>query len=141
VAEYRDCLTGQPNVNAIQPNAVEQGRIAAVNMAGRSASARGGFAFNVLDTLGLISYSFGAWQGLPGGDHVEASDPERFRYLHLEFLGDRLVGANTIGYTEHAGVLRGLIEGKVPLGAWKKRLAENPTRLKEAYLSCAQKLA
>ena len=37
VAEYRDCLTGQPNVNAIQPNAVEQGRIAALNMAGRPA--------------------------------------------------------------------------------------------------------
>jgi NAD(P)H-nitrite reductase large subunit len=141
VAEYRDGLTGKPNVNAIQPNAVEQGRIAALNMAGRPAAARGGFAFNVLDTLGLVSYSFGAWQGLPGGDHVEVRDPERFRYLRLEFLEDRLVGANAIGCTEHAGVLRGLIEGRVRLGAWKQRLLVNPVRLKEAYLACAQKLA
>lgn len=141
VAEYRDCLTGQPNVNAIQPNAVDQGRIAALNMAGRNATARGGFAFNVLDTLGLISYSFGAWQGLPGGDHVEIQDPERFRYLRLEFLEDRLVGANTVGYTEHAGVLRGLIEGQVRLGGWKQRLLQNPTLLMEAYLACTQKLA
>ena len=141
VAEYRDRLTGQPNVNAIQPNAVEQGRIAALNMAGRRASARGGFACNVLDTLGLISYSFGAWQGLPGGDRMQTRDPERFRYLRLEFQEDRLVGANAVGYTEHAGVLRGLIEGQVRLGAWKARLLQNPTQLVEAYLSCTQSLA
>ncbi len=138
VAEFRDCITGQSGVNAIQPNAVEQGRIAGLNMAGREASSRGSFAFNVLDTLGLISYSFGAWQGLPGGEHAEVSDPARYRYLRLEFQEDRLVGANTIGLTEHSGVLRGLIEGKVRLGAWKQRLMKNPTALMDAYLACAQ---
>ena len=138
VAEFRDCLTGNPTVNAIQPNAVDQARVAALNMAGRKGASRGTFAFNVLDTLGLISYSFGAWQGLPGGEHAQACDPERFRYLRLEFQGDCLVGANTVGYTEHAGVLRGLIEGKVPLGPWKERLKSHPTRLMEAYLAQAQ---
>jgi NAD(P)H-nitrite reductase large subunit len=141
VAEFRDCLTGRPAVNAIQPNAVEQGRIAALNMAGRAASSRGSFAFNVLDTLGLISYSFGSWQGVPGGEHAEVEDPARFRYLRLEFQEDRLVGANTVGLTEHSGVLRGLIEGKVRLGAWKQRLLQNPNLLMEAYLAQCQKLA
>ncbi|RPJ73584.1 MAG: NAD(P)/FAD-dependent oxidoreductase, partial [Acidobacteria bacterium] len=37
VAESTDCLTGKRQLNAIQPNAVEQGRIAALNMAGRPA--------------------------------------------------------------------------------------------------------
>jgi len=141
VAEFQDCLTGKPGVNAIQPNAVEQGRIAALNMAGRRVSSRGSFAFNVLDTLGLISYSFGSWQGVPGGEHAERSDPARFRYLRLEFQEDRLVGANTIGLTEHSGVLRGLIEGKVRLGPWKQRLLQDPTRLMEAYLAQSQRLA
>jgi NAD(P)H-nitrite reductase large subunit len=141
VAEFRDCLTGRPGVNAIQPNAVEQGRIAALNMAGRQASSRGSFAFNVLDTLGLISYSFGSWQGVPGGEHAEVADPDRFRYLRLEFQEDRLVGANTVGLTEHAGVLRGLIEGRVRLGAWKQVLLGNPARLTEAYLAQCPKLA
>jgi len=141
VAEFRDCLTGKPGVNAIQPNAVEQGRIAALNMAGRHAASRGSFAFNVLDTLGLISYSFGSWQGVAGGEHAEVSDPARFRYLRLEFQDDRLVGANTVGLTEHAGILRGLIEGKVPLGPWKQRLLHNPTRVAEAYLAQSQRLA
>jgi hypothetical protein len=66
------------------------------------------------------------------------SDPARYRYLRLEFQEDRLVGANTIGLTEHSGVLRGLIEGKVRLGAWKQRLMKNPTALMDAYLACAQ---
>jgi NAD(P)H-nitrite reductase large subunit len=136
VAEFRDRITGQPLVNAIQPNAVEQGRIAGLNMAGRQASSQGTLAFNVLDTLGLCSYSFGAWQGLPGGEHAEVTDPARYRYLRLEFQEDRLVGANAVGLTGHAGILRGLIEGRVPLGAWKRRLLRNPIQLPEAYLAC-----
>ncbi len=139
VAESVDVVTGERSVNAIQPNAVEQGRIAALGMAGRQAASRGTLPFNVLDTLGLKSSSFGAWQGLPGGDSVEVSDPERYRYLKLEFLGDRLVGANAVGRTDHLGALRGLIEGKVRLGPWKERLRRNPALLMEAYLACALK--
>lgn len=141
VAESTDCVTGERTVNAIQPNAVDQGRIAALNMAGRTAFSRGTFAFNVLDTLGLLSYSFGAWQGLPGGESAELVNEERYRYLRLEFLEDRLVGVNAIGFIEHAGALRGLIEGRVRLGDWKRRLLEDPTQIMGAYLACAQKVA
>nr|HPS69101.1 FAD-dependent oxidoreductase [Holophaga sp.] len=141
VTESADCVTGERRVNAIQPNAVEQGRIAALNMAGREATSRGTFAFNVLDTLGLLSYSFGAWQGLEGGESAEVLDGDRFRYLRLEFLEDRLVGANCVGFTQHAGALRGLIEGRVRLGTWKRRLLEDPTRLVEAYLAGARRSA
>ena len=141
VAEFTDCVTGERLVNAIQPNAVEQGRIAALNMAGKTATSRGTFAFNVLDTLGLLSYSFGAWQGLPDGESVEVIDEARFRYLRLEFQGDHLVGANAIGYTHHAGALRGLIEGRIPLGAWKRRLLQDPAQIMHAYLARAQHAA
>ena len=141
VAEAADCVTGARLVNAIQPNAVEQGRIAALNMAGRSAASRGTLAFNVLDTLGLLSYSFGAWQGLPGGEAVELVDEGRFRYLRLEFLEDRLVGANTVGFSQHAGAIHGLIEGKVGLGAWKQRLLQDPTQVVQAFLARSQKVA
>jgi NADPH-dependent 2,4-dienoyl-CoA reductase/sulfur reductase-like enzyme len=68
VAEAVELGTGRRVVNAIQPDAVEQARIAALNMAGQAATLRGTFVFNVLDTLGLISASFGQWQGVPGGE-------------------------------------------------------------------------
>jgi len=141
VAEYVDCITGKNEVNAIQPNAVDQARIAAQNMAGKNASSRGSLPFNVLDTLGLISSSFGAWQGLPGGESSELVDEHNYRYLRLEFKDDFLVGANIVNFTNHLGVLRGLIEGKVPLGDWKRRLLHDPTQVMSAYLACAQKAA
>jgi len=137
VAESPNCLTGNRELNAIQPNAVEQGRIAALNMAGRPVRFKGGFVFNVLTTLGLASSSFGEWQGVPGGESAEALDESRYRYLNLQFDGDRLVGANCVGFSEHIGALRGLIEGGLRLGAWKRRLMDDPAQIMHAYLSAA----
>ena len=126
---------------AIQPTAVEQARVAALNMLGRETASPGALAMNVLDTLGLVSASFGQWHGVPhaqGGAWVEQRDEERFRYLRLEFKDDRLIGATSVGLTEHVGVIRGLIQGRVSLGEWKQRLLADPTRLMEAYLARAQ---
>ena len=141
IAEAEDCLTGKRGLNAIQPNAVEQGRIAALNMAGRPARFKGGFVFNVLTTLGLASSSFGEWQGVAGGESVEVLNGARYRYLSLQFDGDRLVGANSVGFSDHIGALRGLIEGRVRLGVWKQRLLADPTQIMQAYLAAAHSVA
>ena len=61
-------------VAAIQPNAADQARVAALNMAGRQVELPGVLAINVLDTLGLISSSFGQWEGGPDKDGVELVD-------------------------------------------------------------------
>ena len=141
VAESQDCLTGKRQLNAIHPNAAEQGRIAALNMAGRPATFKGSLVFNVLTTLGLASSSFGEWEGQPGGDSAEVLDAARYRYLNLQFQGDHLIGANSVGFTEHVGALRGLIEGRVRLGRWKQRLQEDPTQIMRAYLAAVHSVA
>jgi len=137
-AEALDLVTHKPLVSAIQPNAADQASCAALNMVGRESRMVGVTLINVLDTLGLVSTSFGQWEGVPGGQRVEQSDEEAFRYLRLEFDGDVLVGANAIGLTEHVGVIRGLIQSRVRLGEWKERLLRDPTRLAEAYIARAQ---
>jgi len=137
-AEAFDKVSGKTIVSAIQPNAAEQARVAALNMVGRTTELRGVTQINVLDTLGLISASFGAWDGVPGGEHVEMTDLAAGRHLSLQFGGDRLVGCNAIGWTEHVGVMRGLVEGQVPLGEWKDKLLQDPTLLMQAYLASAQ---
>ncbi len=137
-AEAFDKVSGKTIVSAIQPNAAEQARVAALNMAGKPTELRGVTQINVLDTLGLISASFGLWDGLPGGQHVELTDAKAGRHLSLQFSGDVLVGCNAIGWTQHVGVMRGLVEGQVHLGAWKDKLLADPTLLMEAYLACAQ---
>ena len=139
VASGKDFSTGESNVQAIQPTAVDHARIAANNMHRfGSVKHQGSVVMNVLDTMGLISASYGQWQGVEGGDSVELLDKEGFRYINLQFEGDTLVGANTLGMTQHIGILRGLIQGRFPLGVWKSRLKENPLLLMEAYLACTQ---
>jgi NAD(P)H-nitrite reductase large subunit len=137
-AEAFDARSGKAVISAIQPNAADQARVAALNMAGQKASLPGVTQINVLDTLGLISASFGDWQGVPGGEHVELTDRKAGRHLSLQFRDDVMVGCNSIGWTEHVGVLRGLVEGQVRLGPWKDHLKADPTRLMEAYIAAAQ---
>jgi len=142
--EAFDKVSGKTIVSAIQPNAAEQARVAAMNMVsfgrGRApqSNLKGVTQINVLDTLGLISTSFGDWQGRPGGEHVELTDVPAGRHLSLQFQDDVLVGCNSVGWTEHVGVMRGLVEGQVKLGAWKETLKNDPTKLMEAYLATAQ---
>ena len=136
VAQGRDFSTGASVVQAIQPTAVEHGRAAALYMArGHGHPQRGTVNMNVLDTLGLVSSSFAQWMGVEGGDSAELNDPDRFRYLNLQFQDDVLVGATALGLTDHVGVVRGLIQGRTRLGGWKKKLQADPTRLMEAYLA------
>lgn len=138
-AQGRDFSTGEFSVQAIQPTAVEHGRIAANNMArGNEHYHTGTVNMNVLATMGLISSSFGLWMGMDGGDDAELLDRDRFMYLNLQFKDDVLVGASSLGLTEHIGVLRGLIQSKTRLKNWKDKLMDDPSRLMEAYLANTQ---
>ena len=137
-AEAFDKVSGKTIVSAIQPNAADQAYVAAMNMVGKPTELKGVTQINVLDTLGLISTSFGNWEGVAGGEHVELTDLAAGRHLSLQFLGDVMVGCNSVGWTNHAGVMRGLVEGQVKLGHWKDALMRDPTQLMPAYLATAQ---
>ena len=140
VAQGIDFSTGNFEVQAIQPTATDHGRIAALNMSGNTTEHHGTVNMNVLDTMGLISCSFGLWMGVDGGDMAELYNPGEFQYINLQFDGDCLVGASTVGKTQHIGVLRGLIESRIELGEWKQRLLNDPTCIMEAYIASTQEL-
>lgn len=141
VAQGVDFSTGGYSVQAIQPTAAEHGMLAARNMAGlKGAMHRGSVNMNVLDTLGLISSSFGLWMGVEAGESAELCDEQRYRYLNLQFQEDVLVGATALGLIQHIGVLRGLIQTKIRLKSWKDKLKADPTRIMEAYLANTQAL-
>ena len=138
-AQGLDFSTGETAVHAVQPTATEHGRVAATNMAtGNSLPYKGSLNMNILDTLGLVTSSFGAWEGVDASDSAEIYNPDNYQYINLQFKDDVLIGANTVGYHQHLGVLRGLIESRVPLGVWKERLKDNPVGLMEAYIGVTQ---
>ncbi len=138
-----DCAKGREYgsdswvMHAIQPTATEHGRQAALNMIGVPVTYQGSLSMNVLDTAGLISASFGKWDGV-GGDHAESIDQDNFRYLRLEFDDDHLVGALSLGRTDRIGCIRGLIQRAKPLGVWKARLMANPNLVAEAFVGLSQ---
>jgi NAD(P)H-nitrite reductase large subunit len=137
-AEAFDKISNTTIVSAIQPNAADQALVAAMNMVGKPAVLKGVTQINMLDTLGMVSTSFGNWQGVKGGEQVELTDKAAGRHLSLQFDKDVMVGCNSVGWTDHVGAMRGLVEGKVKLGEWKARLQADPTQLMAAYLATAQ---
>ena len=141
VAQGPDLSTGEQAIHAIQPTASEHGRIAALNMAGRETRYKGSLSMNVLNTLGLVSSSFGLWMGVKGGDSCEAVDGDAFKYLKLAFKDDVVVGALALGLTQHVGVIRGLVQTGIHLGSWKDQLMRDPHKVMDAYLACTQSSA
>ena len=134
VAQGRDFSTGEWVVHALQPTATEHGRIAALNMAGKIVAYRGSLSMNVLDSVGLISHTFGLWEGLAGGDSTEVVDEANFIYTRLCFDADQLIGAITIGHPQHVGAIRGLIQSRRHLGPWKDQLMKNPQLVMDALV-------
>ncbi len=133
-----DFSSGDLSTLAIQPVAVEQALVAAKNMAGIGAEYHCALPMNVLETLGLIAVSFG---GGGGEESVSVLDEERWRYMRLDFSGDRLVGAQAVGHVNMAGCLRGLIQSRMPLGRWKAILLKQPQRVAEAYVALTRGVA
>ncbi len=138
VAQALDFSSGEYRVQAIQPTATDHGRIAALNMSGQMTRHHGSINMNILDTLGLVSCSFGLWMGVEGGDSVERYNPDDYSYLNLQFDGDVLVGASSSGMTQHIGILRGLIESRIDLAQWKPRLMKDPEQIVQAWMARTQ---
>jgi NAD(P)H-nitrite reductase large subunit len=95
-AVCRDLALDAPQLHAIWPMAVEQGRIAAWNMAGRDCPYPGALSMNAIPLFGRQMVSVGAVNPrLTGGCAGEVFEDRQGRYLKLVFdgTGGRLIGA------------------------------------------------
>jgi NAD(P)H-nitrite reductase large subunit len=140
VAEGRDFVTGERAIHAIEPTAMEHGRIVGANMAGQPLAYRGSLLMNIVDVADLEIASFGAWDSATA-DVSSAVKPDRPAYRKLLWQGDRLVGAIILGVasdiwtTNDVGMLKGLVQSGSGLGAWKEILSRNPFDVKKAFLA------
>ena len=138
VAEGPDLLGGA-RVQAIQPVAVDHGRIAGANMAGREAAYAGALTMNIVAAQGLEAASFGRWAELEDASVVES--PAGGAYRKYVWQGDVLVGGILVGPgaavsgVNDVGMLKGLIQSGVALGPWKDWLRESPLDLRRAYVA------
>lgn len=140
VAAGPDLLSGSSVIHAIQSTAVDHGRIAGANMAGKETHYPGSLLINVLDVINLHCASFGAWQE-NGRESTTISNPTRPLYRKYVWEGDRMVGALFVGPIEDVtllndvGMAKGLIQTKTALGSWAAYVRSHPTDLRRAYIA------
>ena len=119
VAETRDRLTGETYVHAIFPNAVEQGRVAGLNLLGHDVTYEGADRMNSLKHLGLPIMAV----GLKQGDEVMQSRRNgSLRTLYLQ--ENHLAGFQLVGDIRAAGVLRALLNARRDLRPIKHHLLD-----------------
>jgi NAD(P)H-nitrite reductase large subunit len=141
VAEGRDLVTGEPALHAIEPTAMEHGRIAGANMAGQPLVYRGSLLMNIVEVQGLEIASFGAWNDAQA-EVLQALKPERPAYRKLLLRDGRITGAMILGRAEDVwttndiGMLKGLVQTGVHLEpAWQAYLRQNLFEIKRAYIA------
>ena len=128
VAQGNDIVLGVKRINAIWPNAAEQGAAAGKTMAGLKVKYDGSIGMNSIDFFGLSTISAG--QGKAEGDSYEVVKlfPGQGQYLRLVFKEDKLAGYILVGQTHRAGILTELIRGQIPLGKLKEELTQGQIR-------------
>ncbi|MCE5265201.1 MAG: FAD-dependent oxidoreductase [Deltaproteobacteria bacterium] len=114
-AQSRDIVSGGMRINALWPVAVEQGRVAALNMAGVPAIYPGSFARNILRVFGISIFTAGAGRTETGCDIRTAAGDDFYRKIVV----DRgiLKGLIFLGEVRNEGFYSSLIAGKQDVSA------------------------
>ncbi|MFZ5586319.1 MAG: NAD(P)/FAD-dependent oxidoreductase [Thermodesulfobacteriota bacterium] len=124
VAQAPEMLSGERRSIPIWPNAYRQGFIAGTNMAGGDKTYEGGLAMNSVEICGLATISAGVTSP-PEGQGYEVLtrlDPKTSNYRKLVVKDGRLVGYVLVGDVDRAGIITGLIKGRVEVKGLEDKL-------------------
>ena len=98
VAETKDFLSDGRSIYAIWPTAIDQGRAAGVNMAGKKQAYPGSLGMNVVELFNVTLAQLGRFREGPGDDvkMLSKGDDEAYRKVVVDKSGT-LVGAVYVG--------------------------------------------
>lgn len=117
--EVPDRLTGETFVHAIFPNAIEQGRVTGLNLAGYSVEYEGAERMNSLKHLGLPIMAVG---DKSGDTCLREQDNSGLRTIYLR--DNRVVGFQLAGDIRVAGILHALMTQKNDVSNMQSRLLD-----------------
>ncbi len=136
VAESVDIARKIPWVNAIWPEAVEQGRIAGMNMAGRETAYKGSLSRNVIRifdfdvmTAGLVNPPSDA-----SYEVLSFDNPRLKTYRKLIFRDDKLTGFVMVNAIEQGGILMSLIKNETRVRIPKEVMLEPSFNYKQLMM-------
>ncbi|MDD5111918.1 MAG: FAD-dependent oxidoreductase [Candidatus Altiarchaeota archaeon] len=126
VAEAHDTIINAPRTIAIWPLAVRQGRVAGLNMAGKSAEYPGGFPMNSVEIHGLPTISLGLTDPKNDGYTILSEyKPKEFLYRKVVLEGGKLKGIIFVGKIDRAGLFTSIIDTGIDINKIKDRLLDD----------------
>jgi len=125
VASAKGFLTGEHGVNAILPNAAEQGKVAGSNIAGQVMEYEGWLPMNAFKFFGHLAVSVGKASPSAGDEAIAETDGES-GYRRLICNNSLLLGATFIDTDVNGGVFQYLIRKRVNVGPHKEVLLRAP---------------
>lgn len=125
VCETYDIATGETTINALWPNAVEQGKVAGENICGNKIKYPGSLGMNSVEFFDLPVISMGITRPPEGFETRYKSDTKNNAYRKVVVKDNRLVGAILLGKIENSGVYLNLIREKTDISLIKDLLLES----------------
>ena len=140
VAQARGFFSSERIINGILPDAVDQGRIAGMAMAGDPGSKTyaGGVPLNTYSFFGQQAVSVGVHEGALGQSGVEVQkqvDTAQNRYLKIVLKQDRLAGIFGVNTAFDPGIMWELILRATDLGEEKLAFLRSPQQTARALMS------
>jgi NAD(P)H-nitrite reductase large subunit len=124
IAEVNEQIAGGMGSFAIWPNAIEQGRIAGLNMAGEGAEYAGAEIVNILNVFDTPIIAMGHTSGsLKGTTAITRQTPRDYKKLLLK--DDRMVGLQFVGSIKNTGPLYALMKRGADIAGLKDRLLDD----------------
>lgn len=123
IAQTYDPIAQGTAVNALWPNAIEQGMIAGQNILGEKKAYAGSIGMNSVQFFGLPVISFGITSPSEEGyEEIVYKDQTRNVYKKITFKDNIIKGAIFVNKIENVGILLKLARQKVEVGPIKDKL-------------------
>ncbi len=124
VAETYDIARERHEVNALWTSAVQQGKVAGLNMAGQDREYDGSVGMNAINFPRADLISFGVVRPAKDADYEVLTDnrPQAGVYRKVVLKDNRIKGLILVNRIDTAGVLLSLLSRKVDVGAFKDEL-------------------
>ncbi len=119
VTQVTDTLDGSERPLALWPNAVRQGRIAAMHMAGVPGALpdEGSFAVNSVDFFDITLLTSGIINPPSDAGFDVRVEVEGDEYVKFVTRDDRLMGYVLLNRPDHAGIYTAMIEREIPVSS------------------------
>jgi NAD(P)H-nitrite reductase large subunit len=143
VAELVDIARNIPWVNAIWPEAANQGRIAGMNMAGREVAYPGSLSRNTIRVFNM-DIMVGGLVNPPSDrsyDVITSVDQRNQTYRKLVFRNDKLVGLVMVNNIEQGGILVSLVRNRTPVMIPKENFLDRSFNFKQLMPHSAHSIA